>query len=162
MSETARASPTKDVLRYCLGHWRAIVGALAIPMLCLGCAGTPAPVADESSQLLASGFKVIPATTQQQREHLQTLAPGKITAWQRTGKVYYVYPDASRNQVYVGTQKEYDAFVRRVPGAASTVAGQQATDMASYNRQDAAMGARTQRDLADPYYFWRSFEDLSW
>jgi len=32
--------------------------------------------------------------------------------------------------------------------------------MASYEKQDAAMQNNTQRDLADPYYFWGSFDGL--
>jgi hypothetical protein len=139
-----------------------VVGAVLAIALCMGCATTPQSPPDETSQLLASGFKAVPATTKQQQEHLQSLMPGTVTAWQRTGKLYFVYPDVSRNQLYVGTQKEYAAFRRLAPNAGPTLAAQQSADIASYNKQDEAMQARTQRDLADPYYFWRTFDDLGW
>jgi hypothetical protein len=35
---------------------------------------------------------------------VRSLAPGKIRAMQRTGKKFFIYPGASRNQIYVGEQ----------------------------------------------------------
>jgi len=85
-----------------------------------------------------------------------------VTEWQRTGKHFFVYPDPARNQLYVGTPKEYEAYRRLAPGGGPTLAQQQAADMASYGKQDAAMQMYTNRDLADPYYFWDSFDGLGW
>jgi hypothetical protein len=82
--------------------------------------------------------------------------------WQRTGVHFYVYPDATKNQIFVGTEKEYAAYRRLYPNGGPTLAQQRATDMASYNKQDAAMQMYTARDLADPYYFWDSFDGLGW
>ena len=139
-----------------------VLSTAAATALGAGCASTPPPAPDLASQLSAVGFKAVPATTRQQQEHLQSLTPGTVTAWQRTGKLYHVYPDPSRNQIYVGTQKEYDAFRRLVPGAGATLAAQQSADIAAYNKQDEAMRSRTERDLTDPYYFWKRFDDLGW
>jgi hypothetical protein len=136
---------------------------MAMIVFWAGCAGTAQPPSpDERNQLLAAGFKVVTATTQVQQEHLQSLPNGQITAWQRTGRIFFVYPDAPRNQLYVGTQKEYEAFRRLVPGKGSTLAEQAAADMASYSKQDEAMGKATGRDLTDPYYFWDRFDNLGW
>lgn len=140
--------------------------AAAVPMLALaiGCAATttqPSTIPEES-QLLAAGFKVVAATTTQQQEHLQSLPPGKLTAWERNGKHFFIYPDAAKNQLYVGTEKEYEAYRRLVPASGPTLAQQQAADLASYNKQDDAMRMYTNRDLADPYYFWDSFDGLGW
>jgi hypothetical protein len=143
------------------GRRLAMLGVVAVMLIGLGCTSAPPAPPDERSALLASGFKVVPATTQQQREHLQTLTSGRVTAWQRTGRIYYVYPDASRNQLYVGTKKEYDAFRQRAPSAASTLDRQNATDMSAYAKQDAAM-RRADGDSVDPYAFWASFDDLGW
>lgn len=126
-----------------------------------GCASAPPPPPDES-QLVAAGFKVIVAKTVEQREHLGTLASGQITEWQRNGAHFFVYPDVAKNQLYVGTQKEYLAYRRVHPDVGPTLNQQQAAEMASYNKQDAAMQMYTTRDLADPYYFWDSFEGLGW
>ena len=137
------------------------LGALAGTLILAGCAGNMPPPPDEG-QLLAAGFKVVVAKTVQQKEHLQTLPPGKITEWQRTGVHFFVYPDAAKSQILVGTEKEYAAYRRLQPNGGPTLAQQQAADMASYGKQDAAMQMYTARDLADPYYFWDSFDGLGW
>jgi len=152
--ERSTASHRGDLPRF--------LGALLVAaLLSFGCASAPPAVPDES-QLLAAGFKVVVATTVQQQEHLQTLPPGKITEWQRNGVHYFVFPDAARKQIYVGTPKEYAAYRRVQPGGGPTLDQQQAADQASYAKQDAAMQMYTNRDLADPYYFWDSFDGLGW
>ena len=133
----------------------------AVAAILLGCASPPPPAPDES-QLLAAGFKMLVAKTVQQQEHLRTLAPGKITEWQRNGAHFFVYPDVAKNQLYVGTPKEYAAYRRVRPDEGPTLSQQRATEMASYEKQDAAMQMYTNRDLADPYYFWDSFDGLGW
>jgi hypothetical protein len=138
-----------------------IIAVLAIAAIACGCASTNAPPPDES-QLLAAGFKVVVAKTARQQQHLQTLPPGRLTEIQRNGIHYFVYPDVARNQIYVGTPKEYSAYLRVHPGSAPTPGQQHASDLASYNRQDSAMRSDDARDLADPYYFWDSFDNLGW
>ena len=138
-----------------------ILGAIALTTLALSRGGAAQPLPNES-QLVAAGFKVVAATTKEQQEHLQTLPPGKLTAWQRNGKHFWVYPDVAKNQLYVGTQKEYEVYRGLVPGGGPTLSQQQAADLASYNRQDAAMKMYNNRDLADPYYFWNNFDGLGW
>lgn len=139
----------------------ALVWMFAAAAFLPGCATPPPPPPDES-QLAAAGFKVLVAKTVQQQEHLRALAPGKITEWQRNGTRFFVYPDVAKNQLYVGTQKEYAAYRRVRPDDGATLSRQQAAEMASYQKQDAAMQMYTNRDLADPYYFWDSFEGLGW
>ena len=134
---------------------------MAVTAILSACASTTPPPPDES-QLLAAGFKVVVAKTVEQKEHLQTLSPGKITEWQRTGVHFFVYPDVAKSQIYVGTEKEYAAYRRVHPNGGASLAQRQAADMASYAKQDAAMQMYTARDLADPYYFWDSFDGLGW
>jgi hypothetical protein len=133
---------------------------LALATLIVACA-TPGPPPVDESQLLAAGFKVVPAKTTQQFEHLESLPAGKLTGWQRTGKHFFLYPDVAKRQLYVGTPKEYLAYLRLVPGAGPTLEQQQASNMADYAKQDAAMQMYTTRDLNDPYYFW-GFDGLGW
>ena len=139
-----------------------ILWAIAVLVVCGGCASTPQPPPVDEAQLLAAGFKIVAAKTVQQREHVQTLPPGTITEWQRTGVHYFIYPDVANNRIYVGTPKEYAAYQQLRPGNYPSLAAQRASDMASYEKQDAAMQNYTQRDLADPYYFWDSFDGLGW
>lgn len=71
---------------------------LAVSALLAGAAAAAAPRTDES-ELLALGFKVLVATTPVQEKWVKSLAPGQIRPVQRNGRKYFIYPDASRNQV---------------------------------------------------------------
>jgi hypothetical protein len=152
----------RRLLTSCLRYQFASSGALAVAALAWGCA-TTSPALPDESQLSAAGFKVVPATTKEQQEHLKALTPGKISELQRTGTHFFVYPDAAKNQIYVGTPKEYAAYQRLRPADNTPALGaQQSADLASYNKQDAAMQKANNRDLADPYYFWPSWIELGW
>src|SRR4051812_33143529 len=142
-------------------HSSVRVGALALSALLFGCAAAPPAMPDEN-QLAAAGFQVVVAKTVVQQEHLRSLAPGKVSEMQRNGTHFFVYPDVARNVVYVGTQKEYAAYLGQQPGNGAALTKQQAVDMASYNKQDAGMRLYNTRDLNDPYYFWDSWDGLSW
>ena len=108
-----------------------LIAAFALAAIAFGCATPGEPPPPDTSQLVAAGFRVIPAKTQQQVEHLQALPPAKLTEWQRTGKHYFVYPDVAKKQLYVGTPKEYEAYVRLVPGARTSLSRQSAADMSA-------------------------------
>jgi len=135
-----------------------LIAAFALAAIAFGCATPGEPPPPDTSQLVAAGFRVIPAKTQQQVEHLQALPPAKLTEWQRTGKHYFVYPDVAKKQLYVGTPKEYEAYVRLVPGARTSLSRQSAADMANYAKQDTGMELLTTRDDDDPY--WWSLDDI--
>jgi hypothetical protein len=72
------------------------------------CATTPSPRAE--NVLLSAGFKAKVATTAKQRQELQTLPEGKISAVRQKGKTFYIYPDPSHNQIYVGKKAQYEAY----------------------------------------------------
>ena len=83
----------------------------ALLAVATGCASTAQQRMQQTENLLlASGFHVVPAATSAQQAHLQTLPPGKITSVKRNGKTWYVFPDAARRQLYVGTPFEYQNF----------------------------------------------------
>ena len=145
----------------------AVVITFALSALAVGCASTPtSPPPPDESALSAAGFKVVLAKTSQQQEHLRSLTPGQITAMERNGTPFFVYPDAAKNQIYVGTQKEYQAYRRLRPDGGPSpqdkLNAQHAADMASSLKQDTAMQKANTRDLSDPYYFWPSFVELAW
>jgi hypothetical protein len=79
---------------------------LLLALLAAGCASTR-----ETEQLLsASGFKIIPAATPEQKAQLKTVRQGAITMVQRGGKVYFVYPNRKLQVLYVGRQEQYDHY----------------------------------------------------
>ena len=95
-----------------------------------------APPIDEK-QLLDAGFKVLVATNKVQEDWVRGLAPGKIRAMQRTGKKYFIYPDAAKNQIFVGGPKEYQAYVQLHPEHRVANAEQAAKEASAYRgKQD--------------------------
>jgi hypothetical protein len=139
-------------------HWLRTLSVFAVAIVA-GCASSPpGPPPVDESLLSPAGFKVIVATTTQQKEHLQTLTPGQFRAMERNGVPYYLYPDAAKNRIYVGTQKEYQAYLKLHPeGNANLTArlqSQTTKDEAGYAKEDKIMENATQRDLSDPWYYW--------
>lgn len=57
-----------------------------------------------------SGFRIIPAGTPTQLQQVQSLPAGKVTPVQRHGKTYYVYPDSTRRQLFVGNESQFQAY----------------------------------------------------
>ena len=106
----------------------------------------------DESQLTALGFKVLVATTKVQQDWVRTLPPGQIKAMQRNGKKFFVYPDASKSQIYVGGPAEYDAYVKAHPEEKQRV--QSAQDAAAKTnaervKQGTAMQAATNSRLVE-------------
>jgi hypothetical protein len=88
-----------------------MIGALALLVSMAGCASTQTGSTNtKENMLVASGFKTITPKTAVQKQKLQNLPPGKIAMIKKSGKTYYVYPDAPNNQAYVGGPAEYQAY----------------------------------------------------
>ncbi len=137
------------------------LGALALMMFVAGALAATKPPQIDESELLALGFKVLVPTTTAQEDWVKRLAPGQIRAMQRTGKKFYIVPDASRKQIYVGGPNEYAAY--RQAHSDSTLAGQAGAKQAGAYRQkqDDAMKKATARDYSDPF-LGVSWYDLGW
>ena len=60
--------------------------------------------------LLSAGFKAKAATTAKQRQELKTLPAGQVSPVTQKGKTFYIYPDATRNRIYVGNEAEYQTY----------------------------------------------------
>jgi len=88
----------------------AVALAAALTLLA-GCATSKRTQITEDL-LQGSGFKIVRATTPADQAQLQTLRPGKLTVVHRDGKTWYVYPDAARQQLYVGNPDQYQAYRR--------------------------------------------------
>jgi hypothetical protein len=84
----------------------------ALVALPTGCATSKEKQAIQQTEnmLMASGFKVIPATTPDQQQQLKTLPAGRVSAVRRKGQAYFVYPVHARNVLYVGKNAQYLAY----------------------------------------------------
>ena len=68
-------------------------------------------VASQKENLLAqSGFKVITVTTPKQQQAINGLAQYRVSAVKYNGKLYYVFPTATKDKIYVGRQKQFNAY----------------------------------------------------
>jgi hypothetical protein len=85
-------------------------------------------VASKKEFLLAqSGFRVITVTTPKQQQAINGLAQYRVSAVKYNGKLYYVFPTATKDKIYVGRQKQFNAYKQALAGQlASLPASQQA------------------------------------
>src|SRR5262245_43577814 len=72
----------------------------------IGCSTIP----EKENTLAAAGFKIMPADTTGKKAHLNSLPANKITPVQREGTVYYTFPDANHNVLYVGEERQYQLY----------------------------------------------------
>jgi hypothetical protein len=78
--------------------------------------------------LAQSGFKVITVTTPKQQQAINGLAQYRVSAVKYNGKLYYVFPTATKDKIYVGRQKQFNAYK-------TALAAQQTSQPASQQAQ---------------------------
>ena len=121
-----------------------VVGVTAALMLLAACQTVATNdaelVASKKEFLLAqSGFKVITVTTPKQQQAINGLAQYRVSAVKYQGKLYYVFPTAKKDKIYVGRQKQYNAYKK-------ALATQQTTPPASQQ----ANGGQPGQQLINP------------
>lgn len=130
-----------------------LLTALAIVALATGLAGAasraPQPVND--TELLGLGFKALTAETKAQSDWIRTCTPNQIRAMQRTGKKYFIYPDAANNRVFVGGPIQYEAYLKLHPGDQRRMQQAAAEASAYRGQQNKVMREATARDYSDPF-----------
>src|SRR5437899_6603571 len=89
-----------------------IASAMAALALIAACQTTTnqAASAQKENLLAQSGFKVITVTTPKQQQAINGLAQYRVSAVKYNGKLYYVYPTATKDKIYVGKQKQFNAY----------------------------------------------------
>jgi hypothetical protein len=92
-----------------------IVSAMVASVIVTACqtaATNQAEVAGSKKEFLLaeSGFKVITVTSAKQQQAINGLAQYRVSAVKYNGKLYYVFPTATKDKIYVGKQKQYDAY----------------------------------------------------
>ena len=88
------------------------MAALSLMAACQTVATNDAELAASKKEFLLaqSGFKVITVTTPKQQAAVSRLAVGQVSPVKYQGKLYYVYPTATRDKIYVGRQKQANAY----------------------------------------------------
>src|SRR5215469_50184 len=87
---------------------KALLTIGALIALAIGCSST---TEHTENLLTAAGFKTLPVTNSQQGAHLNNLPEGKFITVHRNGTVYYTYPDAPKQVLYVGQQEQYQQYL---------------------------------------------------
>jgi hypothetical protein len=98
-----------------LSTLRNVVGvtaALALVAACQTVATNDAELAASKKEFLLaqSGFRVITVTTPKQQQAINGLAQYRVSAVKYNGKLYYVFPTAKKDKIYVGRQQQFDAY----------------------------------------------------
>ena len=89
-----------------------VTAALMLMTACQTVAINDAELAASRKELLLaqSGFKVITVTTPKQQQAINGLTQYRVSAVKYNGKLYYVFPTAKKDKIYVGRQKQFDAY----------------------------------------------------
>src|SRR5881396_3360784 len=88
----------------------ASIGSVLALLAACQTTGTSQAGSQKESLLAQSGFKTITVTTPKQQQAVSGLAQGRCSAVTYNGKLYYVFPTATKDKVYVGRQKQYNAY----------------------------------------------------
>jgi hypothetical protein len=106
------------------------MAALALITACQTVATNQAELtASKKEFLLAqSGFKVITVTTPKQQQAINGLTQYRVSAVKYNGKLYYVFPTATKDKIYVGRQTQFNAYKQALaaqPASQQAQPGQQ-------------------------------------
>ena len=93
-----------------------LVAVLSLGLM-LGCQSTavgPSRASQKENLLVRAGFKAKAVTTPKQQQRVSALPVGKVSTVSYKGKLYYVYPTATKDRILVGDQAEYNAYKQSV------------------------------------------------
>jgi hypothetical protein len=115
---------------YMLTSLASAMAVLALITACQTVATNQAELtASKKEFLLAqSGFKVITVTTPKQQQAINGLAQYRVSAVKYNGKLYYVFPTATKDKIYVGRQEQFNAYKQALaaqPASQQAQPGQQ-------------------------------------
>ena len=77
-------------------------------------AASASEISRKEALLAQSGFKVITATTPQQKAAVNGLAQGRCSAVMFNGKLFYAFPTATKDKFYVGKQKHFNKYKQAI------------------------------------------------
>jgi hypothetical protein len=81
--------------------------------LIASCQSTPtgsSAASQKENLLVQSGFRAKTVTTPKQQQRVSALPAGKVSTVGYKGKLYYVYPTATKDRILVGNQTQYNAY----------------------------------------------------
>ena len=90
--------------------------ALVLVAACQTVATNDAELAASKKEFLLaqSGFKVITVTTPKQQQAISGLAQYRVSAVKYNGKLFYVFPTATKDKIYVGKQAQFNRYKKAI------------------------------------------------
>ena len=77
-------------------------------------AASASEISRKKALLAQSGFKVVTVTTPKQKKAVNGLAQGRCSAVMYNGKLFYVFPTAVKDKIYVGKQTQFDRYKKAI------------------------------------------------
>jgi hypothetical protein len=77
-------------------------------------AASGSEISRKEALLAQSGFKVVTVTTSKQKEAVNGLAQGRCSAVTFNKKLFYVFPTATKDKIYVGKQTQFDRYKKAI------------------------------------------------
>src|SRR4029077_13590142 len=77
-------------------------------------AASGSEISRKEALLTQSGFKIVTVTTTKQKEAVNGLAPGRCSAVTFNKKLFYVFPTATKDKIYVGKQAQFDRYKKAI------------------------------------------------
>ena len=84
--------------------------SLALITACQSTAVAPGSASQKENLLVQSGFRAKTVTTPKQQQRVSALPAGEVSLVGYKGKLYYVYPTATKDRILVGNQAQYNAY----------------------------------------------------
>ena len=116
----------------------ASIGAVLALLAACQTTGTTDVVAQKEALLAQSGFRVITVTTPAQQQAVSQLTVGRVTAVHYNGKLVYVFPTGTKDKIYYGHQKQFNAYKHALATAYASHPASQQASMAQQGQQQMA------------------------
>jgi hypothetical protein len=87
-----------------------VISSLGLLWGCQNTAVGSGAAPQKENLLMRAGFKAKTVTTAKQQQRVSALPPGKVSTVGYGGKLYYVYPTATKDRILVGNQTEYNVY----------------------------------------------------
>ena len=113
----------------------ASVGAVLALLVACQTTGTSQTVVQKETLLAQSGFKVVTVKTPKQQQAINGLAQNRCSAVKYNGTLYYVFPTATKDRIYVGKQAQFNAYKKAVAVQQASSQAQQASWNAQQQQQ---------------------------
>jgi hypothetical protein len=91
-----------------------VILSLGLMWGCQSTAVGPSAASQDENLLVRSGFKAKTVTTPKQQQRVRALPAGEVSTVAYGGKLYYVYPTATKDRILVGNQTQYNAYKQAV------------------------------------------------